>query len=50
MVRDWGCRVVGPAAEAKRIPLIDDAVIPGGSVNVGDYSAEVPSVIRLYLV
>jgi hydroxyacylglutathione hydrolase len=36
-----GCRVVGPRAEANRIPFIDEAVGEGDTVKVGDLMARV---------
>jgi hydroxyacylglutathione hydrolase len=36
-----GCRVVGPRAEAKRIPFIDETVVEGDTVMVGDLMVRV---------
>lgn len=36
-----GCRVVGPLAEAKRIPFIDETVVEGDTVMVGDLMVRV---------
>lgn len=36
-----GCRVVGPAAEAKRIAFLDETVAEGDTVKVGELTAQV---------
>lgn len=36
-----GCRVVGPAAEAKRIPFLDETVAEGDAVRIGELEAQV---------
>jgi hydroxyacylglutathione hydrolase len=37
----YACRVVAPAAEKERIPLVDETVREGDSVRVGDLAANV---------
>ncbi|MBM3568804.1 MAG: hydroxyacylglutathione hydrolase [Alphaproteobacteria bacterium] len=37
----YGCKIVGPAADRERIPLIDQAVAEGERVALGDQQAEV---------
>lgn len=37
----WGCRIIGPAGEAPRIPGLDDAVSDGATVRLGESVARV---------
>lgn len=37
----WGCRIIGPAGEAARIPGVDDAVSDGATVRLGESVARV---------
>lgn len=39
-----GCTIIGPAAEAPRIPGLDQAVEEGASVRLGDHAGEVLAV------